>query len=706
MVSLTLIQALSCQENPVEDRTGYVSLSVQTDSSLEQVFTKAVQEPVLSLDIYSATGKLLKSYADVNEVAGIPVELFIGSYKAVVKSAVGAAAVDSPAYYGEQTFSIVPGRNAEVQVICKVANVKVTAAFDASITEAFTEYTLTVTNGESGLVFSNLDGTLSQEGWFSVTDHLTWTLKLVNKDGDIFETLTDTYTEVKAGQHYRLSFSIQPKPAIGGAVFEIVLDNSFNEKSYDLVLDFVTPDAPVFTGEHFELALTNKVYEGLENDGRFTIRAVKGLQSFQILHEDERLDQLGLARSNEFVGLTRPDLDSYATLGIIVQELTPGVKETAFDLSGFLQNLQKGSYALTFLATDQEGTPKKEVFNFTVVQGAPVEVTGTDAWAMYAVVHASWTGDQPDGLSLLYREKGSVDWIEAEAARIKIDPARKSYAATLWSLRPGIGYEVMAVTAQLKQSVKKTFTTDKEIGTLPNMSFDDWNKSGKSWYPNKSGAAIIWDTANEGANTNPFAETNPTVPDSKDVAVQGPGKSAAKMSSTTVVGNFTAGNIYTGDFGKAVMSPVGATLKWGVPFTSRPYALKGWYKYSPKTIDYAGGPYAGMKGKTDEMIIQIFLTDWKSPFTIDTAKGQFVDIASDPAIIAYGKVTCGQVTDGYVEFTIPLEYRDVKRKPTYIVISAAASRYGDYFTGAVGSTLWIDEFSFVYDPAEVASSTK
>jgi len=49
---------------------------------------------------------------------------------------------------------------------------------------------------------------------------------------------------------------------------------------------------------------------------------------------------------------------------------------------------------------------------------------------------------------------------------------------------------------------------------------------------------------------------------------------------------------------------------------------------------------------------------------------------------------------------LPLVYRN-DRTPEYIVIVAAASRYGDYFTGAVGSVLKVDEFQLVYDPAEL-----
>ena len=40
---------------------------------------------------------------------------------------------------------------------------------------------------------------------------------------------------------------------------------------------------------------------------------------------------------------------------------------------------------------------------------------------------------------------------------------------------------------------------------------------------------------------------------------------------------------------------------------------------------------------------------------------------------------------------------DTSRVPTYIVVVASASKYGDYFTGGDGSVLFIDDFSLEYD---------
>ena len=141
----------------------------------------------------------------------------------------------------------------------------------------------------------------------------------------------------------------------------------------------------------------------------------------------------------------------------------------------------------------------------------------------------------------------------------------------------------------------------------------------------------------------------------------------------------------------------GASLDWGVPFSSRPLALKGWYKYSPVPIDKTDDAHSDLSGQMDICQIQILLTDWDKPFTVNTVEGNFVDFDNDPAIIAYGKLESSKTMSGYEEFRIDLEYRDLTRKPKYIVITACASKYGDYFTGGEGSKLLVDEFALVYD---------
>ena len=137
--------------------------------------------------------------------------------------------------------------------------------------------------------------------------------------------------------------------------------------------------------------------------------------------------------------------------------------------------------------------------------------------------------------------------------------------------------------------------------------------------------------------------------------------------------------------------------------------MKGYFDYKPEIINKYFANKPEMEGKVDICQIQVFLTDWETQFRINTKESTFVDVENDPNIIAYGKLesnvntsTKDNLVNGYYEpFTIKLDYRDLTRKPTMIVIVAAASKYGDYFTGGLGSTLYVDEFSFVYDPSEL-----
>ena len=152
------------------------------------------------------------------------------------------------------------------------------------------------------------------------------------------------------------------------------------------------------------------------------------------------------------------------------------------------------------------------------------------------------------------------------------------------------------------------------------------------------------------------------------------------------------------------VSGVGAELDWGYPYTSRPVALHGYYKYMPKAIDNAESPYTSRKGEMDACSIKMYLVDWSAKFRINTSNKVFLQ-DDDPSIIAMCDFTTNVTTSNYVEFTLPLQYRD-NRTPSYVVIVGAASRLGDYFTGGKGSTLLLDEFSLVWDAGQLPESDR
>lgn len=229
---------------------------------------------------------------------------------------------------------------------------------------------------------------------------------------------------------------------------------------------------------------------------------------------------------------------------------------------------------------------------------------------------------------------------------------------------------------------------------LYNMSFDTWSKSGGAWYLYAKDAPAsqrIWDSANTGMSKVGMSSMTPEY---EHLAVPGPGKAAARIESRKVAWAFIAGNIYNGRFVRAV-DLSGVETELGAPFKARPKALRGYYHYVPKRINYAKAPREDMKGKMDEAVVEVILTDWSKPYRQISNKDGFIDADTDPHVIGKATKVIKKGTSGYVAFEVPFEYRSGKT-PSYVSFTISASRFGDSQTGASGSVLYVDEFEFVY----------
>ena len=125
------------------------------------------------------------------------------------------------------------------------------------------------------------------------------------------------------------------------------------------------------------------------------------------------------------------------------------------------------------------------------------------------------------------------------------------------------------------------------------------------------------------------------------------------------------------------------------------------------------------KEDTDRAQIKVALGTWDyrtyggskdSPVHVNTTDvSTFVDFSKDPSTIANGDLILhkeGYILNGasmvdastweWAEYTVPLNYHDMETLPTHIIVSCAASQYGDYFTGCSSSKLWIDKVELVY----------
>ena len=242
---------------------------------------------------------------------------------------------------------------------------------------------------------------------------------------------------------------------------------------------------------------------------------------------------------------------------------------------------------------------------------------------------------------------------------------------------------------------------------LPYSNFDNWFKGmndadviGESGSSNN-----VWDTGNGNESKIGTAMTgyNPTTPETTTVVA---GK-ACKMFSVYInylggfVKKFAAGNVYLGELtGLSGLS--GAKMTFGIPSEGRlPVAVTGYYNYQPGTIDYIDNKK--QTGGSDTMDLYIALAT--KPYSVDTNDdtsypgGSSGDLASDPNIVAYGRLTSSETTDGYSPFYIELTYKDNNFIPSgdlYLLITATSSKGGAQFTGSTKSVLYLDELSLEF----------
>ena len=333
-----------------------------------------------------------------------------------------------------------------------------------------------------------------------------------------------------------------------------------------------------------------------------------------------------------------------------------------------------------------------------------LSVSSVNAWCYHADVEASYNGTGTPYIE--YRQQGTEQWTRTDD--ISVDglvitasiPGGDTSVETAERLSAGTVYEVRVCT-ETAQSAALAFTTGTP-DQIENMGFEQWwnskpdNKG--SWYPNASSSVKIWDTANGG--TGILGGTNPPQPEYSFLATSDPDNKAAAKLQSMKFGMFAAGNLYTGEFlDVSTDGGLGAKLNWGTPFTARPKALKGYYSYSPAVIHDTRPPYEDLDGQTDKCQLLVILTDMDDPFMVDTALGKFFDqTPANKDIIAYAKYESDEDTGGqYREFNLELEYWRPDATPKYAIVISCASYLGNYFTGGVGSVMYVDEYEFIYD---------
>lgn len=370
------------------------------------------------------------------------------------------------------------------------------------------------------------------------------------------------------------------------------------------------------------------------------------------------------------------------------------------EITTMVPDLKPGPIDLTHpLRVEVTAHGRTEVWTIYVVMTDLVASTSSvDAWSEVVWAYGSCPSDLTGGFE--YREAGTSEWIAVDKERVI--QTQGNLSASIPHLKPLTEYEVRAIVGEDevdepgKDKGNVIKVTTQGTADIPNGDFEDWwfDEKRNIWFPYAEGGLEYWDTGNTGTATMKQNNVMPT-----DHTVTGQGRAAqldTRFVGIGVLGKLAAGSVYTGKFAK--VDGTNGILAFGQPFNLHPTVLKGYYQYKTAPINYAAAELDYMKGEPDTCHIYVALADWTAPFEIRTnPKNRQLFDKNSPSIIAYGELVYSGTMDNYQEFEIKLDYRDTNRVPTYLQITCATSKYGDYFTGGTGATLFIDQLSFGWD---------
>ncbi len=317
------------------------------------------------------------------------------------------------------------------------------------------------------------------------------------------------------------------------------------------------------------------------------------------------------------------------------------------------------------------------------------EQVATDADVFARVTSATLTGAIQNGLqpTVEYKRQSASSWTTLSTSAVTVSGT--TYTAQLTGLTANTAYQYR-VTVNGTTGSTQSFTTAKAVA-LTDADFDNWHLDGDLYCPWAEGSDSFWDTGNKGSTTVGSSISVPT-----EDTCNGKGL-AAQLSSKWIIMKFGAGSIFTGSYVRT--DGTNGVLSFGQPFTSFPSKLRVNYKYDMVTIDHVGDDeLENLKGRPDSCHIYIALTDWDEPFELHTRPSErHLFDKTDPNVIAYAELIKGETVSSWTQTDLTLDYRYTDRTPKYILVVCAASKYGDYFTGGSGSTLYVDNFELIYE---------
>ena len=610
---------------------------------------------------------------------------------------------DAVYFIGEQEFTVLPQETTEVQVICRMGNVKVAVRYGDNIRKNYSDFKATVYNEGGSLVF----GKDCTEPGYLTAGELSVYIELTDHDGKKWYFQNGSTISAAAGDFVTLKVDTEYIPEMNVSL-TVKVDSSTERHDIGVTLPslMLPAGAPEMTSKGFSIDDSSISFvEGIlpQEDSLFfaSMDAPAGIYRL-ILSVQTTNPELAWASDVDLVNPTQEQRSKLQAAGFPLPDTLYRSRKVSIDFSSIVMLVRymqdAATQSISLKVTD--GLNKTAEGRWLLAPEPVVksisQIDEGNVWACRVYNVTMTTNGNITQLYPVIQAEGSTEWVRPEFTETVLGQTK---TVTITGLNPGTKYSVRAAyvdNSNVTEEVRE-FTTDA-AQQVENAGFEEWseweyyvNKSSilvwemvdvyqKNYAPYSDDSSRWWDSNNSETTPGDRTPTGATYKSFPMVSyVSGrTGEKAAQLMVIAISNTATSGTAPspTVGFGRIFTGVYGG--EQGRSFPSRPDKMKFWYKYSPNDSD----------------IFKVY-----------------VSIKSGDTVIGEGTFTSSESKANWTDLSVDITYSraDLKADGIYIEFVSGSDSdkwdydqsitYGGNKTAKVhgGSTLTIDDIELIYE---------
>ena len=572
---------------------------------------------------------------------------------------------DAVYFIGEQEFTVLPQETTEVQVICRMGNVKVAVRYGDNIRKNYSDFKATVYNEGGSLVF----GKDCTEPGYLTAGELSVYIELTDHDGKKWYFQNGSTISAAAGDFVTLKVDTEYIPEMNVSL-TVKVDSSTERHDIGVTLPslMLPAGAPEMTSKGFSIDDSSISFvEGIlpQEDSLFfaSMDAPAGIYRL-ILSVQTTNPELAWASDVDLVNPTQEQRSKLQAAGFPLPDTLYRSRKVSIDFSSIVMLVRymqdAATQSISLKVTD--GLNKTAEGRWLLAPEPVVksisQIDEGNVWACRVYNVTMTTNGNISQLYPVIQADGSTEWVRPEFTETVLGQTK---TVTITGLNPGTKYSVRAAYVDNSNVTEEVceFTTEA-AQQVENAGFEEWseeeyyvNKEGLFWgddvyqtnyAPYKDEDSRWWDSnnsettpgnrTNTGASYKSFPMVSYVDGHESDRAAQLMliAISNSATSATAPTPTVGLGKIFTGVYGGTQ----------GRPFQSRPDSLKFWYKYESVNSDnfkvyismkngdtvIGEGTFTSSESKTDWGECAVDITYSRTDLVADTIYIEFVS-ASD-----------------------------------------------------------------------------